>query len=498
MERAKQPPFKLFNARELPLIAAYFAIGILSVLFSYYVAVIVVVAAAFSLYLLFRTKSIGRTLAFVLAAVCLFGYGAASLDLHLRNNVGLSGYQTVNCRVIDVSENEGTYIVVADKMNASDGYHLGKIRFETDREVSVGDRVEVDGEVSIRKLSLTSLSAALAYRKGAKYEIAVEGISATSGTPPLSYTVKEKVRSVLFKWQGEREGAFTYAMFFGDADAMFEEDKSAMREVGVAHVFAVSGLHVGVLSAAILFLLRKLKVKDKVSFFLLLPFFGFYAYLVGFTPSVLRAAIMVSIGVAASALGERYDDLSALSLAAISILLAKPLYLFDVSFLMSFLSIFGIQALARPIERGLLRKKCRPKLASGLALSLSATIGLLPLTAMVFGKIPLVGVVLNLLVVPLASVAYVLSLVALLPTLVVPSFGHLLGAARYIPLFIVEISARAASLGLTAKYDFSLPEVAVYYATVAFVGKYSLAKRKVKVVAGGIGLGVLTLLILAV
>ena len=270
-----------------------------------------------------------------------------------------------------------------------------------------------------------------------------------------------------------------------------------MREVGVAHVFAISGLHVAVLAGVILFILRRFKVKDGVALLVLLPVFGFYAYLVGFTPSVLRAAIMVSLSLAASHFGLRYDDLSALGFAAVVLLLTRPLLLFDLSFVMSFLSIFGIHSLASPLKKAFVKHKIKERFASALALSIAATLALLPVSAVVFDNITLVGFLLNLVVVPLASISYVVSLFGLILTAIIPSFGAVLRVAQFLPLMIVEISAWAANLGLSEQYDFSAAETLVYYATLAFVGKYSLASRKVKIVASGIGTGVLALLIFA-
>ena len=139
----------------------------------------------------------------------------------------------------------------------------------------------------------------------------------------------------------------------------------------------------------------------------------------------------------------------------------------------------------------------KEKLAEALALSIATTVALIPVSAVVFGRITLVGFLLNVVVVPLASASYVLSLVGLLLTAAIPAFGAFLAAVAVLPSVIVELSGAVASLGLTVNYDFCTAEILVYYATLAFVGKYSLAAKKVKLVAGGVGAGVLVLLILA-
>lgn len=502
MKRA-EGAIRLFNPRLLPLFAAYLILGIFCVKFSYWVAAIIEIVAILSILLLFRTKSVGRALAIALFAVFLFGYGSASLSLCLRNEVGAAGYVSATCRVVEVETREDeetslvTYVVKADRLRADGRMRTGGVSFETTEAVEVGDRLTLKGTISIKELSLKNAFTALEYRRGEKYRMTVTSLAREEGRAPLSYRIKERTRELFCKTQGERAGAFSYAMLFGDAEYMESEDRSSMRAVGVAHVFAVSGLHVGVLSAALLFLLRKLRVKDKYAFFLLLPIFGFYAYLVGFTPSVIRASLMVLLGVGASALGERYDGISALSFSAILILVVRPLYLFDVSFVMSFLAILGIQSLNDPLSRLFRGWRVPWRVAQPLALSVSVTLALLPVTAVVFGRFSPLGALLNLAVVPLASLAYVLNLVCLPFAALLPTFGAALEAVGYLPLVISEISLWAAGLGVTVSYLFSATEIGVYYAVLLFVGKYSLARRPVKLVAGGIAAGVLLILLLA-
>jgi len=502
MSRTKEEPFKVFNIRYVPLFVIFLILGIFTVRCSYLVAIILWTVAAVLAFLLFYTKSVKYGVAIALIVTLFAGYGWARLELHLRNDVGLTGGAEVTCRVVKVTASEGdeeedvTYIVMADGIRSGGKSYGGKITFKTQGEIAVGDRVTLTGEVAIQPLSLQNVYTALQYRTGAKYTVELSSLSKESGKPPLSYKIKKKVFSTLIRFQGERAGGFSYAMLFGDAENMASEDKEAMREVGVAHVFAVSGLHVGVLSAAIFFLLRKLKLKDKTILFVIFPIFGFYAYLAGFAPSVLRASVMVMLGLSASAIGERYDDLSALFFTAGLLLLCKPLYLFDISFIMSFLSILGIVSLARPLESAFKRKRMKPWLASGLALSISVTVALVPVSAVVFGNISLVGFLLNLIVVPLASLAYILMLAFLLLTLITPAFGVLLETISFLPLLIMEISGDVAARGLSTTYDFSVAEILLYYAVIAFVGKYSLARKKVKYVVGGMGAGIMTLLVI--
>ena len=497
MDKAEDK-LRLFNLRFFPLFAAFLILGIFTVKVSLLVAVILWVVAIFIALTLLFMKRVSWFVALALVVTVFLGYGLASLELHYRNEVGLRGWGEVTCRVTGVTESDGEYVVAADHLSAEGKSFSGGVAFMTDTPLSVGDRVTFYGEVRINMLSLESISSALQYRKGYKYTATCRDvIRVEEGARPLSYTVKQGAKDILIKYQGQRAGGFSYAMLFGDGEEMLEEDKSAMREVGVAHVFAISGLHVAVLAGVILFILRKCKVKDGVALLVLLPVFGFYAYLVGFSPSVLRAAIMVTLSLAASHFGLRYDDISALGFAAILLLLSRPLLLFDVSFIMSFLAVFGIQSLASPLKKAFISHKMNEKLAGALALSIAATLAILPVSAVVFGRIAFIGILLNLVVVPLCSVSYVITLFGQLLTAAYSGFGAILGAVKYLPLIICDISAWASLLGLSEKYDFGIAELLVYYAILAFTGKYSLASKKLKLVTGGMGAGVLAILIFA-
>ena len=498
MGSAKDLPFRLFNPRVLLLFAAYLILGIFCVILDVWVAAPLMGVAILFLFLPFKARTFRRGLLIALCLAMIGGYGLATLSLHLRNDVGPTGEITVTCRVADLVETENGKLVTADRLRRDGTLLGGKLSFETEDTVANGDRLTVRGVATIRKVALDSISGALEYRKGTKYSLdSATILSRAEGAPPLRSAIREKVKTALLSAQGKRAGGFSYAMLFGDSEYMRDSDKEAMRETGVAHVIAVSGLHVGVLAAALLFLLKKLRLKEGVCLLILLPIFGFYAYLAEFTPSVLRASIMVSVSLAASALGERYDDISALSFAAILILAVRPLYLFDLSFLMSFLAILGIQSLGMPLERSFRRHKVPPRLASGLALSASTTISLIPVSAIVFGRIALAGFLLNLIIVPIASIAFILNFVVLPFALLFPTVGAVLSLIGYLPELIAETSRATASLGFETNYDFSVAETALYYATIAFIGKYSLAKRKAKLVAAGIGGSVLILLLLA-
>jgi len=498
MAGRKEDVFKLYNLRYVPLFALVFVLGILCVSFSDIVAAIVLVVALLCLFALFITKSIGRNIAVLLAVVLLLGFGLASGALYWRNQTGAEGYVTATCRAVSVSQTSDGYRVVGDSLCCDGTRYTGGITLTTDNPVAVGDHVTAYGTIEIDKLSLETMYDALKYRTGTKYVMNASACETTAGAAPLATRIRDKIRECLVAFEGERSGGFSYAMFFGDTDYMFGSDKATLRAVGGAHIFAVSGLHVGVLSAAMIWLLKKLKANRLVILLTMLPILGFYAYLASFTPSVLRASMMVLLYLLASTLGMRYDDLSALSFSAFVILLVKPLWLFDLSFIMSFLSLLGIISLASPLEKVFSKCKIPPKLSSALALSVSTSIALFPLSATVFGTASLLGVLVNIVIVPLASVTYILTVLLLPFALLYSGFGAVIQRVGYLPLGIIEIAEWANKANVTGEHDFYAWEFILYYGTLALVGKHSLARKKVKLAVGGIAAATFAIVIFAV
>lgn len=144
----------------------------------------------------------------------------------------------------------------------------------------------------------------------------------------------------------------TKALLFGSTDSIDEELYDNIRKGGIAHIFAVSGLHVGTLYG-FCFALMKRKPFDrlpKLGRFSLLALFLFgYAGVCGFSASVLRAVVICLVSYASDLIFIRKDSLESLGLALIFVLLRAPSALFEVGCQLSFAACFGIAFLSKPI-----------------------------------------------------------------------------------------------------------------------------------------------------
>ncbi|MBQ6116759.1 MAG: DNA internalization-related competence protein ComEC/Rec2 [Oscillospiraceae bacterium] len=222
-----------------------------------------------------------------------------------------------------------------------------------------------------------------------------------------SKAMKEKIAAV---WDDPATESFLLAELIGDRSHLSAEHSAALSETGLAHLFAVSGLHCAFLVTLVGLLIpaARRRLYSAVCIFVLL----FYMAVVGMTPSVVRACIMQIALLVAPLLRRDGDGLTSLSAALLVLLLANPYAAAGISLQMSFAATLGLVLFSDRIYgflTGLYRGKRRriKRLVSVLAANISATLAALlftaPLTAYYFDVFALIAPVSNILAVPAAE-----------------------------------------------------------------------------------------------
>ena len=120
---------------------------------------------------------------------------------------------------------------------------------------------------------------------------------------------------------------------------------------GIAHIFAVSGLHIGVIYGLLYGILRRLRVKGFVRLPVVFAALLFYCGVCGFSPSSVRALVMCTVLMIADAAGYAYDRLNSVSAASLVVLVINPVYLFSVGFQLSVAAAAGIIVLGGHLGR---------------------------------------------------------------------------------------------------------------------------------------------------
>ncbi len=179
------------------------------------------------------------------------------------------------------------------------------------------------------------------------------------------------------------------AMLIGDRTDLDPSVRNRWQRSGIMHVLAISGLHLGLIGMALFSLLKWLRLGPVCAGTASVLFMAVYTVFIGCPVSAIRALIMFVLMILAKLLGRTYDPPTALSAAALLILMENPEYLFDSAFRMSCCAVL-ITFLFR--ERG--------KGTAGILLYLY----MLPLVAEAYYEVPLLSVPANLLIVPVVPV----------------------------------------------------------------------------------------------
>lgn len=267
-------------------------------------------------------------------------------------------------------------------------------------------------------------------------------------------------------------GALLRAMLLGDRGGMTADLRRTFIESGTFHVFAVSGLHVGMLSLVGSALLRFAGISRRYWFWFLAPVVVLYVFIVGLRPSAVRAACMVLLYLLAPATGRRPDAFSAWSGAALLILAVRPFDLLTPGFILSFVVVAGLivwtpvfsfwldrvgsggtaadldrRAAAAGKEGGFSRHRggLLYRLRQLLAVSLAAWLFSAPLAAYYFGRLVLVAVPANLAMAPLAFVTVATAVMSLLTGLFSASmamvYNHALMVVAYCMIRVAEVAS---------------------------------------------------------
>lgn len=205
-------------------------------------------------------------------------------------------------------------------------------------------------------------------------------------------------------------GNLLAAMISGDSGVCGNSLQKALVNTGLAHIAAVSGLHISVLAGFFVTIFGKRK-----GYLISLPLILGYALIAGASPSALRAVIMQVIVMISVFFYREYDSMSALFTALLVLVMQNPFAALSTSLLLSFAATFGILLMNGPVMEAVLRYKPKHSVlnrlyfwaTSSCSVSLSAMIFTMPITLLIFGRASMLSLVSNLLTVWLVSISMI-------------------------------------------------------------------------------------------
>ena len=271
---------------------------------------------------------------------------------------------------------------------------------------------------------------------------------------------------------------------FGSQGLIDQETRQAFSETGIVHILSVSGLHVGLVLGGLMGFLGLFRAPPACTAPLVTPVLLFYALMTGLNPAVLRATFMALLFVWAHHLGRDRDWPTTLALAALIILIWKPLQIYNPGFQLSFTATWGILYLGPLLAAGLARllkglSESAVRVAApgprgdsvpqrgisenfvrvaalALAVPLAAQLATVPLVAWYYNLFSPVSIPANLLAAPLVGLILLLGILAAILGLFWLPLAGLLNASTGVVLDLF--------LALVALLQ-ELPGAVIYLAT---------------------------------
>lgn len=295
---------------------------------------------------------------------------------------------------------------------------------------------------------------------------------------------REYNRGLLIDGFGEKLGNLAFTSLYGDTNYTNRDLLNEFSYSGVAHIFSVSGIHISLIAFIINFILKKLKVNKKVNFIVLSLILFFFCMLCNFNSPVIRSSIMAMVALLASICFSRYDGLNSTSLSGCILLIINPMYVFDIGFQMTFLSILGIIMFSNLFNRVKINNTFLNAVYFSVVTSLSAQLALLPIFANVYGYLSTWSLLANLVIIPLFSLFYTMLFLINIVVIILPFLKFLYEIPKCVLQTIVYLNQL---VNLLPYNIINMPRIStsltfIYYIMMFVVSKYVVLEWKYKLI----------------
>lgn len=265
-------------------------------------------------------------------------------------------------------------------------------------------------------------------------------------------------------YQDPAQSGILKALLLGQTDGVTKEVKSHFKHAGLLHILAVSGLHVGIVSGLLFFVLFPVKIfysRPWLHYFFIICALWVYAVLTGMNIPVVRAVILMSFYLTANRLDRQKSKWNIYLWAVLIVLVIHPRSLFSVSFQLSFGAVAAILLFYTHINKWLKTWMGQNYFTSLIAVSFAAQIGVFPFLLWHFQQVSLVSTLSSLLVIPLLFPLILFSAVSILLPL---SWEWMIDIFSEISQTIVELLVELSEM--LAGWEFSSQIIVWHPATI--------------------------------
>ncbi|NLF52158.1 MAG: ComEC family competence protein [Leptolinea sp.] len=285
-----------------------------------------------------------------------------------------------------------------------------------------------------------------------------------AGNPVMSaiYRLRDRIAVTVEAIIPQPEAGFLAGMLVGRDETIPDDIQEAFKSTGTSHLVAISGFNITLLSGLILTLTNRLFTRRWSVWVAVLLLTG-YTLMAGASPSVVRAAIMGGLAIIGRSIGRSRTALNSLGLAAAVMVFFNPLILRDIGFQLSVAATAGILLIGGPLNDRFLARTAGPekpvevnRLLAGLGesvlVTLAAQITTLPFLLYHFENYPLIGLLVNPLVLPAQPLAMILGMAAAAVGMIYLPLGKIIGLGAWVLLAyttrLVDLFSGAANFGL--------------------------------------------------
>jgi competence protein ComEC len=365
---------------------------------------------------------VGVTLLFLISSFRFLitdKFNSHAYELFNGKNVEITGYIA---SVAEIKSSTLSYIIQPEEiLSSSDGIVLKNCKAkilvstvikENQPIIEYGREVKFKGELT--KPAGVRNPAGFDYRrylaqKGVAARLFTMEIERTGRVKTYSLTetginIRNRIVYVIERSLPEQQAGLLNGMLIGYREGLTSEVQEAFTDSGLTHIMAVSGANTAFIALPVAFLLKKLRVPTNLADILLICFLIMFVFITGFEASVLRAVAMASLFIIGRILMRDTDTITLIAFSALILLIYNPYMMFNIGFQLSYGATLSLVTMFNYVKKLLEHKFIPPVIREILAATLTAQLGVLPITLYYFNRISIISLLSNLLVVPLLEI----------------------------------------------------------------------------------------------
>ena len=345
------------------------------------------------------------------------------------------------------------YKIDGDKLSIEfNEYLVGTYYFKTQEEkenknLNINDKLYIKGKLNIpsnNTIPNTFNYKKYLFYKNIEYTLSIDEIKKIERNKKILYIVKNRIINRLKNINNE----YLYAFILGETNNIDEETYNNYKINGITHLFSLSALHVSVFSSILYFVLKKIKLNELISLFVVIVFLIFFSFISSYPPSMLRAVIFFMLRRINNLLKLNIKVINLFYITLIILLLINPNYIFNTGFILSFTITYFILIYSN-----------KNKKTNALKISIISLLSSLPIIINMNNEINIIGFINNLLFIPFVS--YVIFPLTLL-TFIIQKLTILLNPLTNVMEILSNISSSLLNINLIFKTLTSI-EIFIYY-----------------------------------